>query len=383
MFDNADSLASAYGFAVNVTVLVTTAFCRTVSLEKWHWNPIKSAILVIDLLLLASNSLKTLHGGWFPLLFGACVYTALSTWKRGRTLLIAKLKADTPNAADFVASLQYADIQHVEGTAAYFAPATDVIPAAFLHNLKHNEVLHERVAFPWTQTLEAPHVTGPARAVLSDKRYGIHPARPARLSGCRGHPGIVCELRAVLRLRVPDERDFILSGAADPCVGTPQGSAPWREVLFAWLNRNAGRVGLFQDSAQPGGRVGHADRDLDLRRESLASFAWKHLDARGCVLTQWPMARLARTDLTRLATQLCALLSCRAAELRLAATPEGLVELRLQRHDQAQALALSTRIGTPEELQAWAAQAGKRPRPRHVVRASASPASSSSPKRHP
>jgi len=245
VFGNADSLASAYGFAVNVTMLVTTAFCWTVSLEKWHWNPIKSAVvwggfLMIDLLFLASNSLKITHGGWFPLLFGACVYTALSTWKRGRTLLLAKLKADTPTVTDFVKNLHDADIQHVEGTAVYFTPATDVVPAAFLHNLKHNKVLHERVVFLWIQTLDVPRVSGPARAELSHQGHGIYTLHAQRgfldamdIQDLFADCAQFCDFEFQM-----NETSFFL--ARQTIVSAHRsGMAPWREVLFAWLNRNA------------------------------------------------------------------------------------------------------------------------------------------------
>ncbi len=245
VFRNADGLASAYGFAVNVTMLVTTLFCWTVSLEKWQWNPLKSALvwggfLTVDLAFLASNSLKIPHGGWFPLLFGACVYTTLSTWKRGRVLLLDKLKADTPSVADFLASLQHEPVQHVEGTAVYLTPARGVVPAAFLHNLKHNKVLHERIVFLYAEFMEVPYVIGSERAEVHDLGQGFYSLDVRRgFKDSVDIQGVFADCAQFGHFEfVMNETSFFLARQTI-LSARRSGMAAWREVIFAWLNRNA------------------------------------------------------------------------------------------------------------------------------------------------
>jgi len=149
-------------------------------------------------------------------------------------------KANTPSVADFVESLRYAAIQRVEGTAVYFTPATDLVPAAFLHNLKHNKVLHERLVFLWTQTLEVPHVTGTARAVLSDKGHGIYTLHAQRgFQDAVDIQGLFADCAQFYDFEFQmNETSFFL--ARQTIVSARHsGMAPWREVLFAWLSRNA------------------------------------------------------------------------------------------------------------------------------------------------
>ncbi len=245
VFRNADSLANAYGFAVNVTMLVTTLFCWTAALEKWHWSQFKSAViwggfLLLDSLFLVSNSLKIVHGGWFPILFGACIFTALSTWERGRMLLRRELADQGLDLQDFVTSLSTYPPQRVEGTAIYLTPDPNTVPHALLHNLKHNKVLHERVFFLSAHTADVPHVD-PAHGIelkaLGDGIYLLHVEY-----GFKDEPDVGALLREVERLHDLEfhlmETSFFLARQTIIAAKVPR-MARWREVLFAWMSRNA------------------------------------------------------------------------------------------------------------------------------------------------
>ena len=178
-FRSSDNLAAAYGIAVNITMVTTTVFLWMVAPQRWGWSTRRANLVfvplaLVEVLFLASNSLKVDHGGWFPLVFGAAVYTLLSTWKRGRSLLKRQLQEHALNLKDFVHSLSTYPPTRVEGTAIYLTPNAETVPHALLHNLKHNKVLHERVVFLSAQAADVPHV-GPDQGIdLRPMEEGIY-----------------------------------------------------------------------------------------------------------------------------------------------------------------------------------------------------------------
>ena len=91
----------------------------------------------IDAAFLASNALKVLDGGWFPIVIGAVVFTLLTTWKRGRSILHARLAEETMPIDAFVESIAAAPPARVPGTAVFLTNTPGRVPHALLHNLKH------------------------------------------------------------------------------------------------------------------------------------------------------------------------------------------------------------------------------------------------------
>ena len=245
IFRSADALANAYGLAVNVTMLVTTLFCWSASQQKWGWGATRAALvwggfLTLDLLFLLSNSLKVMHGGWFPVLFGAIIYTLLATWKDGRRLLRRHLREQGIGLRDFIASLTLYPPKRVEGTAIYLTPDLATVPHALLHNLKHNKVLHERTLFLSARTADVPHVD-PAQGIslkdLGDGVYLLHVDY-----GFQDTPDIVQLLADMERLHEMEfhlmETSFFLARQTIVPARLP-GMALWREILFSWMSRNA------------------------------------------------------------------------------------------------------------------------------------------------
>ena len=244
-FGDADSLAAAYGFAVNVTMIVTTAFCWSAARKLWGWSRSKAALvwggfMLADALFLVSNSVKVAHGGWFPILFGACVYTALSTWKRGRGLLRRVLHEQSMPLRAFIDSLALHPPKRVEGTAVYLTPEAGAVPHALLHNLKHNKVLHERAVFLSATTDNVPHVApehGITVETLGHGVVGLHVRY-----GFKDDPDVQRLLRDVERLHAMSfhlmETSFFLARQSIVAATEP-GMALWRERLFSWMSRNS------------------------------------------------------------------------------------------------------------------------------------------------
>ncbi|MGA8008812.1 MAG: potassium transporter Kup [Thiomonas sp.] len=244
-FKTAENLAAAYGIAVNITMIVTTAFIWMIAQHRWGWSARRANLVfglfaLIDLAFLSSNALKIDHGGWFPLLFGAVIYTLLATWKRGRTLLRRQLEEHALNLQDFVSSLSTYPPTRVEGTAIYLTPSSTTVPHALLHNLKHNKVLHERVIFLSAQTMDVPHVSADQGLKLTAMEEGIYLLHIEL--GFQDEPDIQrllneCERIYGLEFQLMETSFFLARQTIIP--SKLPGMALWREVLFSWMSRNA------------------------------------------------------------------------------------------------------------------------------------------------
>ncbi len=147
-FRSTDNLASAYGLAVTGAMLVDTILFAIVATGLWKWNKLVAGIAIVvfaivDIALVASTAIKIPDGGWFPLLVASVVLVLMTTWKRGRNLMNEQRKAVALPLVPMIASLTR-DATRVSGTAVFMTSTPDDMPAAMLHNLKHNRILHER-----------------------------------------------------------------------------------------------------------------------------------------------------------------------------------------------------------------------------------------------
>ena len=162
-FGSSDKLAGAYGIAVTATMLCTTLLTFFLTRYRWHL-PLALCFgatgffIIMDIMLFSASTLKLFHGGWFPLLLGAILFTVMMTWKRGRELVFENLQKHAIPLEDFLASLFVAPPARVYGTAIFLRGESDGVPHALLHNLSHNKVLHERVVFLTVHMREVPYV---------------------------------------------------------------------------------------------------------------------------------------------------------------------------------------------------------------------------------
>ncbi len=251
-FRTSDGLANAYGIAVAATMVIECLLAMVVAHRLWKWSPLATwgilgSMLAIDLAFFASNATKFLSGGWFPLLIGAACFTLLVTWKRGRVLLGRRLAEQGIPLEPFLQSLALAPPRRVEGTSVFMTGSTDTVPSAFLHNLKHNKVLHERVVFLTVVTHDVPKV--PLEDRLQLKRLGEGFWKLEAWYGFKEQPDVQeildgCRIRYGLAFE-PMETSFFLSRETIVCAGERPGMATWRDHLFAWMNRNATRATDF------------------------------------------------------------------------------------------------------------------------------------------
>ncbi len=144
---------------------------------------------LIDLVFFSANTLKVLEGGWVPLVLGIALTALMTSWKRGRDLLLARWKQDSLPLAPFLARLPQSRTIRVPGMAVFLTGNPDYVPTSLLHNLKHNKVLHERVLFVTVQNVDVPEV-GAGAAHRGRGTGARHPPRDAalRLHGKPEHP---------------------------------------------------------------------------------------------------------------------------------------------------------------------------------------------------
>lgn len=242
-FQSSSNLASAYGVAVTGTMTIDTILVGFVMLYLWRWRwPIVALVaggfLIVDLGFFSANIIKIPQGGWFPLAMGLLSFTVLTTWKRGRGLVFQEMAKHSLPLESFLQAISDR-IPRVGGTGVFLTKDPEGIPAALLHNLKHNKVLHSRVVLVTVTTADVPYVDEADQLVYQDIdkgfsrleiRYGFmeEPDIPAAFARCKA-------LGQELNLM---ETSFYLSRET-VIPNVKPGMALWRERLFAFMTKNA------------------------------------------------------------------------------------------------------------------------------------------------
>ncbi|MBU6425972.1 MAG: KUP/HAK/KT family potassium transporter, partial [Rhodospirillales bacterium] len=178
-FRSSANLASAYGIAVTGTFLCDNTLAAFVYRRQFGWSRLATAsvfgvIGVVDLAFFSANSLKIVEGGWVPLAIGLSIILIMTTWRRGRSLILARWMQDSLPLSTFLARLPQSRIVRVPGTAVFMTGNLDFVPNALLHNLKHNKVLHEQVFFVTVRNLDVPQADPGERVTVDEAAPGIY-----------------------------------------------------------------------------------------------------------------------------------------------------------------------------------------------------------------
>jgi len=250
MFKSSSNLAAAYGIAVCTDMMITTVLTFFVIRYSWKyplWLCLSATgfFFAVDFAFWSSNLLKLFEGGWFPLVIGAAILVLMLTWRDGREILHAKRDADSMDLTVFLDAVFLAPPVRVSGTAVFLTSAMGHVPNAFLHNLKHNKVLHEQNLFVNVQNHEVPWIAESDRLEISKLEnncwqvvihYGFKddPDVPGALMHLRG---LGCEVE-------PMSTSYFLSrDSIVPTIGS--GMAQWREKMFAQMHLNASSAADF------------------------------------------------------------------------------------------------------------------------------------------
>ncbi|HEX9954921.1 MAG TPA: potassium transporter Kup [Allosphingosinicella sp.] len=242
-FQTSSNLAAAYGIAVTGAMFIDTCLLSVVLFSLWKWRPwlavpLLALFFLVDVAYFAANLTKVPDGGWFPLLIGMIAFTLLTTWARGRKLMIQRMNEAAMPVEIFVKSAA-TSATRVPGTAVFMTTTLDGVPHALLHNLKHNKVLHDRVMLLTVRIEDVPYVEQPNRFDMRDLGNGFY--RLIIRYGFMQETDVPAALASVEtcgpQFRMMDTSFFLarqtLITSAKP------GMAVWRERLFAWMLRNA------------------------------------------------------------------------------------------------------------------------------------------------
>jgi KUP system potassium uptake protein len=249
-FGSSSRLAAAYGVAVTTTMIITTGLAFVVSRTVWRWHLAASLVvtvlfLAVDLAFFSANLLKVGNGGWFPLLVGAGVFTLMSTWHRGRLLLMARREQNATPIDAFIETLARSQPMRVPGTAVFMTNHPHGVPAMLLHNLKHNKVLHEQVLILTIDARAVPRVDKEQRLELDLLDFGL--VRITAHYGFMETPNVIEILRlaAAAGVAVNFEDTTYFLGRDTPVASGGEGLARWRAQLFGLMSRNASRATDF------------------------------------------------------------------------------------------------------------------------------------------
>ncbi len=242
-FRTSSNLTSAYGIAVTGAMLIDTCLLSVVLFRLWHWPayyalPLLAMFFLVDGAYFAANLTKVPSGGWFPLLVGFLIFAVLTTWSKGRQLMIDRMREGAMPIKIFIQSAA-TSATRVPGTAVFMTSSPEGVPHALLHNLKHNKVLHERIILLTIKIADVPYVSEGHRCQLEDLGAGFH--RMVLKYGFIEEPDVPFALAGVNRcgaeFRMIDT-SFFLSRQTLLASSKP-GMMIWREKLFAWMLRNA------------------------------------------------------------------------------------------------------------------------------------------------
>jgi len=242
-FRESSNLAAAYGIAVTGTMFISTCMVGVLVKRVWNWPTVAAwafvfAFLCIDGAYFASNLTKVPDGGWFPLLVGIVVFVLLTTWAKGRKLMIERMREAAMPIKVFIQSAANSATR-VPGTAVFMTSTPEGVPHALLHNLKHNKVLHERVVLLTVKIGDTPYVDTIARTTVEDLGQGFH--RMILKFGFMQDPDVPGALMEVGRcggdFRMMDTSFFLARQTLLP--SSRPGMMIWREKLFAWMLQNS------------------------------------------------------------------------------------------------------------------------------------------------
>ncbi|MET0356233.1 MAG: potassium transporter Kup [Cellvibrio sp.] len=250
IFRSSPGLAGAYGIAVTLTMLITTMLTFFVMLHRWKMPKtiamfVIGFLLIVDLAFVAGCMIKFFDGGWFPLVLGGILFLLMATWRRGRAIVLETIHKEGVDLQAFISSLTINEIQRSARIAIYPVADPSTVPQALLHNLKHNQVLHDHNIILTVRFSDSPWVEESERVALED--LGKNFWRLTLRFGFMEVPDVPNALKACTSqgLTIPlFQTSYFLS--RETIVATPgNGMATWRESLFAAMNRNAGGVVEF------------------------------------------------------------------------------------------------------------------------------------------
>jgi KUP system potassium uptake protein len=248
-FGSSTNLAAAYGVAVTTTMLITTILLYLVMRVRWRWGALLSwsltiGFLIVDIAFFSANVIKIDDGGWFPLLIGAGVLGVMTTWRKGKRELAARMKLHL-SIERFIGSIAQHPQRRVPGTAVYLYAEVGVTPPALLANLRNNDVIHETILLVSVITDVTPRVHRAARTTIHDLGDGFH--QIVLKFGFMERQNVPAALAEISQPHFgfdPSDAIYVL-GKETVITGAGGRRASWGSRLFALMHRNAANAAAY------------------------------------------------------------------------------------------------------------------------------------------
>ena len=250
-FGKSDNLAAAYGIAVSLTMLMTSALLFLAIREIWGWNLWASAALAgtfmcIDAAYFGANVVKVREGGWVPLLLAVLVYGVMLIWHLGSQAVARALRERLVPVPKFLADVEAKHIPRVPGTAVFITRTSCDTPPVMTWHVKKNRALHEKLFILTVLTESIPWVAESERLTITElapnfwratARYGFmeRPDIPELLERA---PALGCALQL-------DDITYYVGHETIVPAEDGHGLAKWEEALYAAMARNAAHVSDF------------------------------------------------------------------------------------------------------------------------------------------
>ncbi len=249
-FQTSSALAAAYGVGVATDMVITAILIAVVMKERWKWStPVVAAVigsfLVVDLTFFGANITKIPAGGWFPLVIGVVGFVIMATWKRGRELMAARVSNAEFPVERFIQSVVKTDQQRASGTGVYLYSKAGATPPTLITNLRHHEVLHEKIVLVSIEVSGHPRVPQARRSIVHDLGDGFYQVQ--LLYGFMQQPDVPYDLKNIVSTEFgfDDAKATYFLGKQIVLATDLPGMAIWRERLFSVMHRNASSAGTF------------------------------------------------------------------------------------------------------------------------------------------
>ena len=244
-FKSSSNLAAAYGIAVTMTMGITTLLFYEFVKTNWKWNPLKALIicgffLIIDLAFFGANIVKLHDGGWVPVAIALAVFTLMTTWRKGRSLLARHLSHKTIPLSNFIERLQQEKSPRIPGTAIYLNSAAKNTPYALFHTYEYFKVIHQQMIFVSVQTTESPYSKNECSHTVT--QLGDNIFQVILYFGyleIQNVPKALAKVQLNNEFIKPNEAIYFLGKEKIFAEAKILGMALWREKLFAFLNLNS------------------------------------------------------------------------------------------------------------------------------------------------
>ncbi|MGE0314753.1 MAG: potassium transporter Kup [Lautropia sp.] len=248
-FRSSDNLAAAYGLAVSGDLVIGSVLLGVVVIASGRGRllallPLLALFLSLELVFFFANATKFADGGWFPVGVATVIAFVMSTWRGGLDSL--RIKKDLgPKAVIDGLALDLSDVHRVPGTAVFFCSAASGCPSSFLHNLKHNKVVHEQTYFLTVDFDDIPRVPDEDRLAITRGQNGIY--RLVARFGYREDPDISMILRLVRERGLEVHEDFASFFTSKPVIVSvaKRGFFRFRRKLFGWMLQNSPSVASY------------------------------------------------------------------------------------------------------------------------------------------